>query len=364
LREDKKATEVVREHATPTEEAIEPPARAKESPSATKTRARKSDAKTAASKSAEPATKASKSKSAGSDATIVAGVKLSNPTKLLYPEAGITKLDLAVFYETIADWILPHLRNRPLTLVRCPNGWEKTCFFQKHPDEKVDAVIERVTVQESNGATLYMMANSLSALIALVQMGALELHPFGSSAPKLDCPDRIIFDFDPDDTVPWETLVEGVHLLKTLLEELGLRTFIKTTGGKGLHVVIPIKPAFGWDEIKNFTKSIAELLVKSFPDRFVATVTKAKRTGKIFVDYLRNAEGATAVAAYSLRARAYAPVATPIAWDELTQDVRREYFNVKNVPARLENLKKDPWDGFFEIRQSVTKAMMKKIGAA
>jgi bifunctional non-homologous end joining protein LigD len=290
-------------------------------------------------------------------------VKLSNPDKLLYPESGITKRDLARFYETIGDWILPHLRQRPLTLVRCPNGWDKACFYQKHPDAKVDAVIERVTVQESSGATLYMMANSVQAVVALLQMGALELHPFGSSAPKLDCPDRLIFDFDPDDAVSWKTLVEGVQLLKTLLDELNLQSFVKTTGGKGLHVVVPIRPAFGWDDIKNFTKSIAELLVRSFPDRFVATVTKSKRTGRTFVDYLRNAEGATAVAAYSLRARRNAPVATPIAWDELARDVRHDYFNVKNIPERLERLKTDPWAGFFEVRQSITREMMKKVGA-
>ena len=290
-------------------------------------------------------------------------MKLSNPDKVLYPEAGITKRDLAVYYEAIGDWILPHLRNRPLTLVRCPNGWNKQCFYQKHPDAKVAAIIERVTVEESNGATLYMMANSVPAIVALLQMGALELHPFGSSAPKLHCPDRIIFDFDPDDEVSWDTLVEAVHLLKTLLEELGLTPFIKTTGGKGLHVVIPIRPAFGWDEIKPFTRAIAELLEQSFPDRFTATMSKTKRRGKIFIDYLRNGEGATAIAAYSLRAREGAPVATPIAWEELSQEVRRDYFNVKTVPDRLRTMKKDPWADFFTVRQSVTKAMMKKVGS-
>ncbi|MGZ5145646.1 MAG: DNA ligase D [Burkholderiales bacterium] len=362
LREDKKATDVVREKPTPTEEAIKEPAPAPEKAAATKKRARKRDVPSAPTKKVTANNKTARTQTAADDANTVAGIKLSNPTKLLYPEAGITKLDLALFYEGISDWILPHLRNRPLTLVRCPNGWEKTCFFQKHPDAKVDSALERVTVQESNGPTLYMMANSVRALVALVQMGALELHPFGSSAPKLQCPDRIILDFDPDDSVSWDTLVESVHLLKTLLEELGLQTFIKTTGGKGLHVVVPIKPSLGWDEIKNFTKAIAELLVQSFPDRFVATMTKSKRTGKIFVDYLRNAEGATAVSAYSLRARAHAPVATPVSWEELSTDIRRDYFNAKNIPQRLKTLKKDPWAGFFDLDQAVTKAMMKKVG--
>ena len=307
--------------------------------------------------------KASRAAAGQGNGSTVAGIKISNPDKILYPEAGITKHDAALYYEAVAEWILPYLRNRPLTLVRCPSGWEKSCFFQKHPDAKVNAVIERVTVQESKGPTLYMMANSTSALIALLQMGALELHPFGSSAPKLGCPDCIIFDFDPADDVPWKDLVEGVHLLKTLLEELGFRTFIKTTGGKGLHVVLPVKPALAWDEVKAFTKAVAELMVQSFPERFVATVTKAKRHGKIFVDYLRNAEGATAIAPYSLRARANAPVATPIAWDELAQDVRRDHFNLRNVPERLKTMKRDPWAAFFDVKQAITKAMMKKVGA-
>jgi bifunctional non-homologous end joining protein LigD len=370
LREDKKATDVVRERASATENVEEAPVRkAEKKKTVSAAKAVKSTApaekKRAASKAATKKSARPESvESSGSSEDSIAGIRLSNPGKLLYPEAGVTKRDLAVFYEAIADWILPQLRDRPLTLVRCPNGWEKQCFFQKHPDAKVDALIERVTVQESNGPTLYMMANSLPALVALVQMGALELHPFGSSAPKLACPDRLVFDFDPDDGISWETLVEGVHLLKTLLEELGLRTFIKTTGGKGLHVVLPIKPAFGWDETKQFTKSIAELLVRSFPDRFTSTVSKSKRTGKIFIDYLRNADGATAIAAYSLRARRNAPVATPIAWEELATEVRQDHFNIRNVPERLKTMKKDPWADFFDVKQSITKAMMKKVGAA
>jgi bifunctional non-homologous end joining protein LigD len=355
LRADKKAKEVVRERpvADVTEEA--PPRAAKRAPG--KKTARKS---AAASKTAQKFER----EAPESDGSAVAGVKLSNPDKLLYPEAAISKRDLALFYEGIADRILPHLVNRPLTLVRCPNGWNKQCFFQKHPDAKVDAVIERVKVKESAGTTLYMMANSTPALVAMVQMGALELHPFGSSAPKLDNPDRLVFDFDPDEGISWAKLVEAVQLLRTLLEELGLKTYIKTTGGKGLHVVVPIKPTLTWDEVKQFTKSVADVMVKSFPDRYISTMSKAKRSGKIFIDYLRNGEGATAIAAYSLRARENAPVATPIAWEELATDVRRDHFNVKNLPQRLAKMKKDPWADFFEVRQSITKAMMKKVGAA
>jgi bifunctional non-homologous end joining protein LigD len=358
LREDKNPKDVVREKPADAQESGEQtsgekPARAK--------REAKSAAKSVAAKSS-PSRKAAAPEPETTPDT-VAGVKISNPAKVLYPEAGITKLDVARYYAAVAEWILPHLENRPLTLVRCPSGWEKSCFFQKHPDAKVSEVIERVTVQESKGATLYMMANSPTALIALTQMGAIELHPFGSRSPKLSCPDMLVFDFDPADDISWKELVDAVRLLKTLLEELGLQTFIKTTGGKGLHVVVPVRPALAWDDVKAFTRAIAELMVQSFPDRFIATMTKSKRHGKIFVDYLRNSEGATAIAPYSLRARANAPVATPIAWEELKDDIRREHFNLRNVPERLATIRQDPWADFFDVKQSITKVLMKKVGA-
>lgn len=296
------------------------------------------------------------------DKDTIAGIKLTNSDKLLYPEAGITKRDVALYYEAIGESILPHLRNRPVTLVRCPNGWNKESFYQKHADQSVADVIERVTVQDSDGPALYMMANSLSALVAIAQMGALELHPWGSRAPKLGFPDRIIFDIDPDEALEWKEITEAVRLLKTLLDELGLRGFLKTTGGKGLHVVLPIEPTLPWNHIKGFSQAIAELFAQTFPDRFTAKILKISRRGKIFIDYLRNGEGSTAVAPYSTRARANAPVSTPIDWGEITRDVRFDYFNVKNVPARLKRLKREPWAEFMQIRQSITKEMMKRVG--
>lgn len=339
LREDKRARDVVRE-----EPSVAPaPAPANSQPPALSSR------KTTA-------------VSAKSDKDTVAGIKLTNPDKLLYPEAGISKRDLALYYEAIGNWIVPHLRDRPLTLVRCPDGWNKQCFYQKHAGNGVAKVIERVTVQESDGPGLYMMANSVSALVAVLQMGALELHPWGSRTPKLGFPDRIVFDFDPDDALSWKEITEAVNVLKTLLDSLGLRGFLKTTGGKGLHVVVPIQPTVPWEHIKGFTKAIAELFARTFPDRFTAKLLKVSRHGKIFIDYLRNAEGATAVAPYSTRAKANAPVSTPIEWGEVARDVRFDHFNVKNVPARLKRLKRDPWAEFIKTRQSVTKAMMKQVG--
>lgn len=342
LREDKKPKDVVREQAVPTDEAV------KEAPAK----------KTSTRKSAKPRPAAKKETSGER----VAGVAISNPTKILYPEMELTKLDLARYYEAVADWMVPHLESRPLTLVRCPSGWEKQCFFQKHPDAKVSDVIDRVMVEESDGPAPYMVANSREALISLLQMGALELHVLGASSPKLDCPDRLVFDLDPAEDVKWPQLVEAVQLLRTLIEEIGLEVFIKTTGGKGLHLVVPVRPSLGWDGVKAFTGAVAELMVKSFPDRFVATMSKAKRHGKIFIDYFRNSEGATAIAPFSIRARKGAPVATPIDWSELSKDVSRDYFNVKNVPERLKKLKKDPWARFFEVKQSVTKPMLKRVG--
>jgi bifunctional non-homologous end joining protein LigD len=189
------------------------------------------------------------------------------------------------------------------------------------------------------------------------------MHPWGSRSDDLGHPDRIVFDFDPDETLPWSALTEAVALLRTLLGELGLEGFLKTTGGKGLHVVLPIRPTLDWDAIKSFTKAVAELLVRTFPDRFVATAAKRSRGGKIFVDWLRNAEGATAVAPYSLRAKANAPVAMPIGWDEIARDVRFDHFNAKNVPSLLAKRTRDPWREFFDTRQTITAAMIRRVGA-
>jgi bifunctional non-homologous end joining protein LigD len=290
-------------------------------------------------------------------------VKLSNPNKALYPESDITKLGLARYYQSVADWILPQLEDRPLALVRCPNGWQKQCFFQKNAGESTSKTIDRVRVQTSDGPAQYMMANSRDALTALVQMGVLEIHPWGSTKPKLGHPDRIVFDIDPDDNVKWAQVAEGARQVNALLEELGLRGFLKTTGGKGLHVVVPVAPKLPWDDIKGFSKAIADLFASSFPGQFTAKAAKAGRRGKMFIDYLRNAEGSTAICAYSARARENAPVATPLDWDELgEQDIRYDHFNISNVPARLKKLKKDPWADIFRTRQTVTKAMMKKVG--
>jgi len=293
----------------------------------------------------------------------VAGVSLSHPDKLLFPEAGITKLSLARYYERVAEHMLPYVKNRPLSLVRCPDGWGGECFYQKHAAEAVHHAVERVQVPEGDHTATYLAASSLSALVGLAQWGVIELHPWGARMPHPDKPDMLIFDFDPADDVPWARLTEGVKMLKTLLDNLGLQSFLKTTGGKGLHVVVPIRPTLDWDEAKHFTRTVAELFARTFPDRFTSTMSKAQRAGRIFIDYLRNAEGATAIAPFGVRARKNAPVSTPIAWRELARDVRFDHFNVKTVPARLARQRRDPWKDFAATRQSVTRAMFDKLGA-
>lgn len=343
LREDKKATEVVREQSA----AVESDASA--------------DGPRSALREAKRARAGQKPEVPASSADTVAGIKLSHPDKQLFAEAKLAKRDLALYYEQIADWILPHLRNRPLSLVRCPDGWSKECFFQKHANKSVNAAVTRVEVPEGKGTATYFAANSLPALVALVQWGVVELHPWGSTAPKLDRPDRLIFDFDPDDGVGWKEIVDGVGVLRTLLDDLGLEGFLKTTGGKGLHVVVPIRPTLDWTQAKGFTKAVADLLVETFPDRYIATLSKAQRKGKIFIDYLRNAEGATAIAPYAIRARANAPVSTPIAWEELASDVRFDHFNVRSVPERLRGLRQDPWASIGQTRQTITRAMFKRV---
>lgn len=293
---------------------------------------------------------------------MVAGIAISHPDKLYFPEAGITKIDVAQYYERMGSWILPYVKDRPLALVRCPDGWNQQCFYQKHADKSVNAAVDRIEVPEGGGTATYMGARSAKALVALVQWGVLELHPWGSRRPRLDRPDRLIFDFDPDETMHWKDLVTGVELLRTLLGELELEGFLKTTGGKGLHVVVPIRTTLDWEQAKGFTRAVADFMVRTFSDRFTATVSKARRKGKIFVDYLRNAEGATTIAPYGVRARANAPVSMPIAWEELAKDVRFDRFNLRNAEDRVTNQQRDPWRDFATTRQTITKAHGKRVG--
>ncbi|MFL6201040.1 MAG: DNA ligase D [Thermoanaerobaculia bacterium] len=359
LREDKSPSEVVREVAKPTKEVEK----------------KASAPRTVAAKTARKAMKKAPAKRAKKGdvpplgperdpegVTEIAGVKITNPDRVLYPEQGLTKRELALFYERIQAWILPHLKDRPLTLVRCPSGQGKQCFYQKHVSEQFPASIKRVKVEEGPGAEPYGAVDSLSGLISLVQMGVLELHIWGSHLDDIERPDYIVFDLDPDEGLSWERVVEGTLKVREKLEGLGLRTWLKTTGGKGLHVCVPLVRRGEWDEVKAFTKAVVESIVADEPGRYTSKLPKASRKGKIFIDYLRNGRGATSISAYSTRSRENAPVSAPLFWEELETDVRGNTYTVRTLPERLETLPSDPWADFFKVRQSITAAMKKAVG--
>ncbi len=343
VREDKPAREIVRE------EPDSPPSPRKKARRGAAARTPRAASKTGA------ATRGRSSRaSSDTEATDVAGIAISHPDRDLYPDEGITKLELARFYESIAPRILPHLADRPLSVVRCPQGSGKQCFFQKHTHGHFPDAVKSVAVKESKASAHYLMVDSVEGLVALVQMGVLELHPWGSRADRIENPDRLFFDLDPAPDVPWERVVEAALLLRELLERLELLSFLKTTGGKGLHVVVPLTRKHDWDAVKGFSHEIAIQMSQAAPELYVATASKAVRKGKIFIDYLRNGRGSTAVAPYSTRAKPGAPVSTPVAWKELDSDLRSDTFTVRNLAARLDRRGyRDPWADFLQTRQTL-----------
>jgi len=209
-------------------------------------------------------------------------------------------------------------------------------------------------ITESGGSAPYLVITEAASLTALAQMGVLEIHVWGSTWPDIEHPDMLVFDLDPDPTVPWGALADGARLVRSVLQEAGLESFVKTTGGKGLHVVAPIAPSEGWEVVRPFCKAVADAVVDLAPDSFTANMSKAKREGKIFVDYVRNNRGATAIAPYSTRAREKATVAVPLRWAELSGRARPDTYTVKNLASRLRQLKRDPWEGYFETGRAQT----------
>lgn len=294
--------------------------------------------------------------------SILAKTRLSNPDRVLYPEQGITKLELAAYYVQVAQWMLPHLVDRPLSLLRCPEGRGTACFFQRHARQRTAKGLHQVLIAEKQKQEPYLFVRDLSGLLALVQMGVLEIHPWGARTDRIEQPDRVIIDLDPDPSVPWARVVEAAGQVRELLADVELESFLKTTGGKGLHLVVPLERRKTWPEIKQFARAVAERLVSDFPDRFTSTISKAARQGKILIDYLRNDRGSTAVAPFSTRARPGAPVSTPLAWSELSPALRSDQFTMLNLPSRLAALRSDPWAGFFQVRQSVSKRALQKLG--
>lgn len=360
LREDKDAADVVREPAGGTADDAEPDEAAAETRKEA-TMARK------VSRAATRDTPRGTGRRGGGrrgegGPTEVAGVRLTSPDRVVYPDQGATKRDLARYYETVAEHILPHLAGRPLSLVRCPKGREGQCFYQKHVDESFPDAVARIAVEEKDGTEVYGMVETVEGLVAMVQMGVLELHTWGARHDRIERPDRLVFDLDPDEGLAWERVTEAAVEVRNLLAGLGLESFVKTTGGKGLHVVLPIERRIGWDDLKAFARGVAETMVRDAPDRYTDNMSKAKRKGKVFIDYLRNGRGATFIASYSTRARPGATVSVPVRWNELGR-VRPDGYDVATLPRRLASLKSDPWEGFDRIRQAVTAKMRRAVGA-
>lgn len=293
-------------------------------------------------------------KSAAGDSTI-RGIVISHPDREVYP--GISKLDIARYYDTVMDRFLPGVKGRPLSILRCPGGIQETCFFQKHPMPGLKHV-DRVPLKESSGARRsYLCPTDAESIIELVQFGVIEFHPWGGLASTPDRADRIVFDLDPGDDVSWDRVIAAARLVRKLLGQLSLTSFVRTTGGKGLHVVVPLRPAVPWTEVESFSRAFATSLAQSYPGEFIAVSTKARRSGLIFFDYLRNSRGATSVASYSLRARAGAPAAVPLRWEELGKLASGSAFDIHTLPARLKRLRRDPWEGMESLRQNLKDAI-------
>ncbi|ESQ94430.1 DNA ligase D [Asticcacaulis benevestitus] len=291
----------------------------------------------------------------------VAGIRISHPERVIFPGLDVTKLQLAHYYDSVADLILPYVRERPLSMLRCPEGIGDACFFQRHIGHGEMKHIYDTGIAVKGRDEDYMMIKDREGLITLVQWGVIELHPWGCKADKPDLPDKMIFDLDPDPETPWKQVIDGVHEVKARMDELGLKNFLKTTGGKGLHIVVPLTRKYSWNTVKAFTRAIAQSMAHDMPDKYIAVATKAARKGKIFVDYLRNDLTATAVAPFSVRAREGAGVATPLVWDELNVKLQPSDYTISTIAKRLAQLKSDPWADFATTKQTIPDEVLKAL---
>ena len=285
---------------------------------------------------------------AAGNSMVVGGIKISNPDKVIFEEPKITKEDVVRYYEAVSGRMLPYVSNRILSIVRCPKGISQTCFFKKHPGTGHKAIAIMPVTNSRGEQENYFYIENQTGLIYEAQMGTLEFHTWGSRVDDLERPDIMVFDLDPDEGMDLETVRRGVRDVKSILEELSLTSFLKTSGGKGYHVVVPFKPSVDWETFHDFARKLAEVMEKKWPDRYTSNVRKANRKNRIFIDWIRNGRGATSIAPYSLRARNGASVSMPITWEEL-DTVAPDGVDMANALFRIKGV--DPWKDFYLIDQ-------------
>ncbi|MCR8931804.1 MULTISPECIES: DNA ligase D [unclassified Pseudomonas] len=353
LRNDKPAKAITEERAKPVKTV--------ESKTAEKKPAKKTAASKAPSKAASKKTAASKTESAPSQANLANGkVRITHPDRVIDAVSGTTKMQLAEYYASVAEYILPHLKDRPVALVRAPDGIAGELFFQKNAERLAIPGIS--TLDKDVTGQPVMMINSAEALIGAVQMSTVELHTWNATQTDLDKPDRFVLDLDPDPALPWKSMVEATALTLTVLDELGLKAFLKTSGGKGIHLVVPLTRKHGWDEVKDFSHAIVSHMAKLLPDRFSAVSGPKNRVGKIFIDYLRNGLGATTICTYAARAREGMPVSVPVFREEVAEIKGGNHWNIHNVHERLAEVGEEPWVQMKKTRQTITAQMRKRVG--
>jgi bifunctional non-homologous end joining protein LigD len=295
-------------------------------------------------------------------ASEVAGVRISHPDRVMFPDLQLTKLDLARYYERIGDWVLPHVCGRPLTLVRCPTGLLAPCFFMKHSKVWSPPALRRVRIQEKTKLGEYLVADSVAAIVSLVQMGVLEVHTWNSRIDRVEQPDRIVFDIDPGPEVSWSVVCDAARVVRDALAALDLESFVKTTGGRGLHVVVPLEPRADWSDCLAFAHGLASQIEASDPETYTTSFKKAGREQQLLIDYLRNNRTNTSIAAYSMRAKPHAPVSVPIAWTDLRPRFDPARLTVETVPSRLTRVE-DPWAAYWRCRQRLTRARVRAVSS-
>jgi bifunctional non-homologous end joining protein LigD len=285
-----------------------------------------------------------------------ARVRITHPERVVFPGTTFTKGDVAAYYLAVMPKLLPEIARRPLSIIRCPDGAGSACFFQKHHADTLGGAVKSVGLREKGGTTgRYLYVDDARAVLELVQMNALEFHPWGSRVDEPDQPDRLVFDLDPAPGIAWNPLVDAANDVRAALRALGLESFARLSGGKGLHVVVPIRRGPDWSVAKAFCERVAVAMSNAQPGKYLSHASKADREGRIFIDWLRNARGATSVASWSLRARSGAPVAVPIAWSELSRMKGPAAFDIVAAMKRATSERADPWPGFDALRQSLPK---------